>query len=768
MAGKVRPYKVVSSAFSTSKYGVKISTSQKRGLRVSTAKITTSINRIGEAVSGIGSVVEDMRDFYHDQIETMFNIQQSLDRSLQLEKDQEAEEEAEGGGPKTKDAQDESEKEIKKKGKKKGLFGWLEEFLKPWENIAAFLARAFISRAMLKWFSDENNLKKLENIISTIGKVGKFAMDLAAGSIGLLMDGLGNVFGGIDKVSSGKLGGAWDMIKGLGGLIAGLAGLKALGYLLNPFSLITDIMGILDAINQWRINRQRVNTPDGDGKPRDLDGKPNDGKPRTQDGKPITGDVDVDGKPVKPGVADDAVEITGDVLNKTDDVVEITGDVLNKGDDIAETLIKNQEVIPKTSWWDNIVEGTKKGLTVLGDIPGNLKKAWQSAYKWLNEDGLKMLNEMSEAARKRWDEFAQAAAARRKQSMGWWDKLSSKVGDFKNWVGEGIEGAKKGATEWAVRNIVEPLGKFFEPILKPIQNMGKQLVTAIEATPAGKMVAEQLKKRGLSLAEPGPLIKKIGGKALPVVGGLLNALFAYDALSNGDPIGAALEALSGAFDISGLFGFVPGPMISLGIDAYLFGRELVPPIRELEDKAFDALPGIKQGKQFLEKIGPKLPRGPLEKLLQGFMGGGEEEEVEEKSIGGLLKNVKLSTEKIFNGINWTANKIGEGREGINDVISRVGEESNSLLESAKGFITRPISSIKENIDNTITRIQPTTEADTSTVADVSTTNAEIKADEEIDSGDKISPVFLPTTTAIPINTPVQPTVIFKSKLTAYK
>ena len=757
MAGKVRPYKVVSSAFSTSKYGVKMSTSHKRGLRVSTAKIVTSINRIGETVSSIGSIVEDMRDFYHDQIETMFNIQQDLDRSLQLEKDQDAEEEAEGGGPKTKEAKEEGEKELKKKSKKKGLFGWLEDFLKPWENIAAFLARAFISRAMLKWFADEKNLKKLENIIETIGKVGKFAMDLAAGSIGLLMDGLGSVFGGIDKVSNGKLGGAWDMIKGLGGVIAGVAGLKALGYLLNPFSLISDIMGILDAINQWRINRRKpkLDTPDGN--------KPKVNDVDTPDSKTKTKTKVNDGKVKVTGTVEDITDATIDTGRK----VKVTGDAIETTEDIATTLTKNSDKIPKTSWWDNIVEGTKKGLSVIGDIPGNLKKAWQSAYKWLNEDGLKMLNEMSEAARKRWDEFAQAAAARRKQSMGWWDKLSGKVGDFKKWVGEGVEGAKKGATEWAVRNIVEPLGKFFEPILKPIQNLGKQLVTAIESTPAGKMVAEQLKKRGLSLAEPGPLIKKIGGKALPVVGGLLNALFAYDALSNGDPVGAALEALSGAFDISGLFGFVPGPMISLGIDAYLFGRELVPPIRELEDKAFNALPGIKHGKKFLEQIGPKLPKGPIEKLLGGLMGGGEEE-VEEKAIGGILKNVKLSTDKIFNGINWTAGKLGEGREGLNDVITRVGQESNSLLESAKGFISRPISSIKENIDNTITRIQPTTQADKSTVADVSTTNANIKADEEIDSGDKISPVFLPTTTAIPINTPVQPTVIFKSKLTAYK
>ena len=316
--------------------------------------------------------------------------------------------------------------------------------------------------------------------------------------------------------------------------------------------------------------------------------------------------------------------------------------------------------------------------------------------------------------------------------------------------------------EWAVRNIVEPLGKFFEPVLKPIQNMGKQLVTAIESTPAGKMVAEQLQKRGLSLAEPGPLIKKVGGKALPVVGGLLNLLFAYDALENGDPIGAALEALSGAFDISGLFGFVPGPMISLGLDAYLFGRELVPPIRELENKAFDALPGIKQGKKFLEEVGPKLPKGPISQLLSGFTGGEEEPEMAE---GGMLKNAKLKTSKLFSGIKWSSGKVLQKKS---DLISRVGEQHSRMLDSAKGFITRPFSKVKEQVDNVITRLNPTMSANNSMVASSSKTDAQRVADEEIDSGEKISPVFLPTTSIIPINTPVQPQVIFKSKLSAYQ
>ena len=741
MATKVRPYKVVSSAFQTSKYGVKFSTSKKRGLRVSAAKVVTSVNRVGEAVSGIGAVVEDMRDFYHDQIETMFGIQQRLDRTLQLEKDQEAEEEAEGGGPKTKAAEDAAGKELKERGKKKGIFSWLEKFLKPFENMIAFIAKAFISRALLKWFADENNLKKLENIFSVLGKIGKFAMNLAAGSIGMVMDGLAGVFGGMDKVKEGKLGGAWDMIKGLGTFVGGIVGLKALGYLLNPFSLISDIMSIMDAINEWRLNRRRprdVDTPDG--KPRDID-TPDGRKPR---------DITPDGKPRITGTTDDIVDATVDTGRR----VNITGDVI-------EEATKTPK-LKKWGWWDNLVESTKKTVTSIGDIPKNLQKAWQASYKWLNDDGLKMLNEMTESARKQWDNFAEAAAKRRKQSMGWWNKLKSKVGDGIKWIGEGVDGAKKGAMEWAVRNIVEPLGKFFEPVLKPIQNMGKQLVTAIESTPAGKMVAEQLQKRGLSLAEPGPLIKKVGGKALPVVGGLLNLLFAYDALENGDPIGAALEALSGAFDISGLFGFVPGPMISLGLDAYLFGRELVPPIRELENKAFDALPGIKQGKKFLEEVGPKLPKGPISQLLSGFTGGEEEPEMAE---GGMLKNAKLKTSKLFSGIKWSSGKVLQKKS---DLISRVGEQHSRMLDSAKGFITRPFSKVKEQVDNVITRLNPTMSANNSMVASSSKTDAQRVADEEIDSGEKISPVFLPTTSIIPINTPVQPQVIFKSKLSAYQ
>ena len=63
--------------------------------------------------------------------------------------------------------------------------------------------------------------------------------------------------------------------------------------------------------------------------------------------------------------------------------------------------------------------------------------------------------------------------------------------------------------------------------------------------------------KGLSITKPGPLLKKIGGKALPIIGGLVNLLFAADRAASGDVIGAGMEFASAGFDLSGAFGFVP-------------------------------------------------------------------------------------------------------------------------------------------------------------------------------------------------------------------
>ena len=41
-------------------------------------------------------------------------------------------------------------------------------------------------------------------------------------AIGGILDGLAGIFGGIGKIKNGKLGGVWDLIKGIGSIFVGV------------------------------------------------------------------------------------------------------------------------------------------------------------------------------------------------------------------------------------------------------------------------------------------------------------------------------------------------------------------------------------------------------------------------------------------------------------------------------------------------------------------------------------------------------------------
>ena len=90
----------------------------------------------------------------------------------------------------------------------------------------------------------------MENIFKTLYDIGNFVFKLVTFSIGAILDGLSDIFGGADKLKNGNLGGAWDMFKGVGLFITGIVSLKAISYLLNPFGLINDIMMLMDMQEQ--------------------------------------------------------------------------------------------------------------------------------------------------------------------------------------------------------------------------------------------------------------------------------------------------------------------------------------------------------------------------------------------------------------------------------------------------------------------------------------------------------------------------------------
>ena len=188
-------------------------------------------------------------------------------------------------------------------------------------------------------------------------------------------------------------------------------------------------------------------------------------------------------------------------------------------------------------------------------------------------------------------------------------------------IGNMAESAKKAV----MQKIVEPLKPFLDPIIDKAKKIGDKVIGILKKIPGFDNVLQVLKKKGVNgLGDAAGILKKAGSKALPIVGGIFNLLFAYDRLAGGDTFGALLELMSAGFDISGLFGFPAGPGISMGIDAYMFARDFVPLIQEGEEKAINAI-GLGGFKSEIDKIASKLPDlGSIVKMLGG-------QQVEQKS-----------------------------------------------------------------------------------------------------------------------------------------
>ena len=175
-------------------------------------------------------------------------------------------------------------------------------------------------------------------------------------------------------------------------------------------------------------------------------------------------------------------------------------------------------------------------------------------------------------------------------------------------VGEGLKGIK----DAAMRKLVEPAIEYVKPILNKLKGLKgaieKRLMNVLGDK--GRKLLQKFGGKGSS-----GLMKKIGSKAIPILGGIANLYFGYEALKAGDPIGALLEFSSGAFDLVGLIpGGQFGPVVSMGMDIYNFLRDMVPGIKEQEEKVVKAL-GLDPIMEQIKKFGSMLPgaetgRGP--------------------------------------------------------------------------------------------------------------------------------------------------------------
>jgi len=289
---------------------------------------------------------------------------------------------------------------------------------------------------------------------------------------------------------------------------------------------------------------------------------------------------------------------------------------------IGEGFQKAGEGLAKAG--QSAVDIGKSGLKAIG---GGLNKISGGNLGKLGNFLGKQYNNVSKGARTAFDRVA-----------GLGNTLKGKFGSAMESVKGAIGNMAKSAQNAIVQKIIEPLKPFLDPVIDKAKSIGNALMDNLKKIPGFDNVLQVLKKKGVSgIGDAAGLLKKVGAKALPIVGGLFNLLFAYDRLAGGDTFGALLELMSAGFDISGLFGFVPGPGISLGIDAYMFARDFVPILQEGEEKAINSL-GLGGLKSNLDSMASKLP--DLGTIVAKFQG----KDVEQKSPSQIASTTSGATD----------------------------------------------------------------------------------------------------------------------------
>ena len=280
-------------------------------------------------------------------------------------------------------------------------------------------------------------------------------------------------------------------------------------------------------------------------------------------------------------------------------------------------------------FFDSAGEAIGGAAKATKDLAGKGLKALGGGLNFLSGGNLGKLGNFLQ------DQYKNASEFARKQydkvvAVG--QKLKAKF----NSAAESAKGALQKLGEAAQKRILQPILDKLKPFTDPIIEMAKKLqgviIDNLKKIPGFDNILQVLKKKGINgLSDVGNIAKKVGGKALPVVGGIFNLMFAYDRLANGDTIGALLETLSAGFDLAGLVpGGQFGPPISMGIDAYMFARDFVPAIQEKENETVNAM-GLGALKSNLDKAASSLP--DLGSLVKMFTGGDKKNETGDNMQG---------------------------------------------------------------------------------------------------------------------------------------
>lgn len=687
-----------------------------------------AVNRVGSTVSSMANSLNDITKISNAFKRTETEIEKKQRRRLQRERDNAAEEAQEGKRIEQGKTDREFDKEIKKKPKKgllggllkskNGFFGFLGGFMAPIAGLLAKVAGTALFLNLLVYLKDPENTKKVKVFIEKTGFVFQKLFEFASKITGAIMTTVDNLFGKEKTIG--------DRLKGLGTVIAAITGITgilmavdAAGDLLNFGREADEAADLIDDVNDAR---------------KALKGKNLVKQVTKQYGEAA-------GKKAAKVLAesgDDGLRIFNNALKNADgDLIKATkayNRQLKKLTSVAETatdLAKNAPKPPKKNFLqrglDNLVDtGKKLGTSGLEELSkrgkqlGNLiETGWSLAGKKMGPSILDALKSLPSKAVKAYDRVSKA-------SRNALDYGVNKATGAYNWAANGLSnlGAK------AKREILDKLMAKFKPLIENITKIVSPMVdgakNVIMKIPGMDKAPKVLKSIGIDGGIAGiPKAGKILGKRalsfLPLVGSIVNFLFAYDRLSKGDTIGALLEGSSGGLELAGYLGTAGtlGTAAPLGaaavgtgyfIDGYMFLRDLIPELQTNEEKLVNKIPGINKIKPIIDKaVADLLPsfgsivgsvtgdKGLIENMKnESFEGQGSRLE---RAAGGIVPMTGTSTPDFsgtMNGIIKTIKPhIAKPDHKIQPIIQKVENQIQAVFIS--GGLSQDIS-IKESAD----------------------------------------------------------------------
>ena len=327
-------------------------------------KQTLALNRLGGTISGIGSVVSDIEKISIRQIKNDKLRERAERRRDRRELDQATEEALE------------NKKLAKRKPKltrsslkiAKGGLSWIEKFLAPIGKFLGFLARIAITKEVLEWVGDPANIEKLSVFLEKTHFVFSKLFGWAAGFTN-------NILNGFSALTDPN-GTFIERLGGLGSIMKGLIGVK---YLMNPFSIITDILALVDLLTGDRGGRRGTgdknkNKNKNKNRNQNKNLNQNKGRPRTPPGKWLRNKITTTGgKSTGPlrGIRE-FIRNTKKVLGQKPNI-SIGG---KTGGNWLTNLFKGKPVVStsgatKANWFTKLFQGKAHITKGTGGVKGN-------------------------------------------------------------------------------------------------------------------------------------------------------------------------------------------------------------------------------------------------------------------------------------------------------------------------------------------------------------------------------------------------------------